>query len=145
MFLTLQTHFEDEWHQAPALELKNDAAGFQDASIVDYDLDYFIRFASVDFAEGNAASDNRALSIRYPVDLENRYTPTWPPFLLDLMPQGHARRKLAGYLGLSEGARGSDLPLLLRSAASGLGNVRIKEAAEAEEQRLHGVPRSNRS
>ncbi len=141
MFLTLQTHFEGEWHQAAALELKNDAAGFQGASIVDYDLDYFIRFASVDFAEGNAASDNRALSIRYPVDLENRYTPTWPPFLLDLMPQGHARRKLADHLGLSEGARSSDLPLLLRSAAGGIGNVRIKEAAEAEKQRLHGVQR----
>jgi serine/threonine-protein kinase HipA len=57
------------------------------------------------------------------------------------MPQGHARRKLADHLGLSEGARSSDLPLLLRSAVGGIGNVRIKEAAEAEKQRLHGVQR----
>ncbi|MBO0145428.1 type II toxin-antitoxin system HipA family toxin [Agrobacterium sp. Ap1] len=141
MLLTLQTHFDNEWHQAATLELKNDAAGFQGASIVDYDLDYFIRFASMDFAAGNAVSDKRALSVRYPVDLENRYSKTWPPFLLDLMPQGHARRKLAEHLGLSEGARGSDLPLLMRSATGGIGNVRIKEAAEAEVQRLEGVQR----
>jgi serine/threonine-protein kinase HipA len=60
---------------------------------------------------------------------------------LDLMPQGHARRKLAEHLGLAEGSRASDLPLLLRSATGGIGNIRIKEAAEAETERLHGVQR----
>ncbi|MNV09865.1 hypothetical protein D3C71_1003710 [compost metagenome] len=57
------------------------------------------------------------------------------------MPQGHARRKLAEHLGLTEGSRASDLPLLLRSATGGIGNIRIKEAAEAETERLRGVER----
>jgi len=42
MRLTLQTHFDGEWHHAATLELKDDSAGFQGASIVDYDLDLLI-------------------------------------------------------------------------------------------------------
>lgn len=97
--------------------------------------------ASVEFAAGKAVRDHRALSVRYPIDLENRYSHSWPPFLLDLMPQGHARRKLADHLGLAEGSRASDLPLLLRSATGGIGNIRIKEAVDAETERLYGVQR----
>ncbi|MGK9086239.1 HipA domain-containing protein [Brucella intermedia] len=141
MRLTLQTHFDDEWHHAATLELKNDAVGYLGASIVDYDLDYFVTVASAEFSAGKTVRDQRALSVRYPVDLENRYSGSWPPFLLDLMPQGHARRKLSGYLGLAEGSRASDLPLLLRSATGGIGNIRIKEAADAEAERLRGVKR----
>ena len=141
MRLTLQTHFYGQWHHAATLELKDDAAGFQGASIVDYDLDYFVTVASAEFAGGKTVRDHRALSVRYPVDLENRYSRSWPPFLLDLMPQGHARRKLAEHLSLAEGSRASDLPLLLRSATGGIGNIRIKEAAEAETERLRGVER----
>ncbi len=141
MRLTLQTHFNGDWHHAATLELQDDAAGFQGASIVDYDLDYFVTVASAEFAAGKTVRDHRALSVRYPVDLENRYSRSWPPFLLDLMPQGHARRKLADHLGLAEGSRASDLPLLLRSATGGIGNIRIKEAAEAETERLRGVER----
>ncbi len=141
MRLTLQTHFNREWHYAATLELKDDDAGFRGASIVDYDLDYFVTMASAEFAAGKTVHDHRALSVRYPVDLENRYSRSWPPFLLDLMPQGHARRKLAEHLGLAEGSRASDLQLLLRSATGGIGNIRIKEAAEAETERLRGVER----
>ncbi|NSL19716.1 type II toxin-antitoxin system HipA family toxin [Agrobacterium tumefaciens] len=141
MRLTLQTHFYGQWHHAATLELKDDAAGYHGASIVDYDLDYFVTVASAEFAGGKTVRDHRALSVRYPVDLENRYSRSWPPFLLDLMPQGHARRKLAEHLSLAEGSRASDLPLLLRSATGGIGNIRIKEAAEAETERLRRVER----
>lgn len=141
MRLTLQTHFDGGWHGAATLELKDGAAGFQGASIIDYDLDYFVSVASAEFAAGKTVRDHHALSVRYPVDLENRYSRSWPPFLLDLMPQGHARRQLAGHLGLPEGSRVSDLPLLLRSATGGIGNIRIKEAADAEAERLRGVER----
>ncbi len=141
MRLTLQINFDGQWHHVATLELKDDAAGFQGASIVDYDLDYFVTVASAEFAAGKTVRDHRALSVRYPVDLENRYSRSWPPFLLDLMPQGHARRKLAEHLSLAEGSRASDLPLLLRSATGGIGNIRVKEAAGAETERLRGVER----
>ncbi|MEZ2223386.1 type II toxin-antitoxin system HipA family toxin [Rhizobium sp. RCC_161_2] len=141
MRLELQIHFDSEWHQAATLEINDDNAGYQGASIVDYDLDYFVAAASQEFALGKAVCDVRALSVRYPVDLENRYSHHWPSFALDLMPQGHARRKLAEHLGIMEAARASDLPLLLRSATGGIGNIRIRQAADAEAERLHGVQR----
>lgn len=141
MRLALQIHFDGEWHQAATLEINDADAGYQGASIVDYDLDYFITVASQEIASGIAVCDLRALSVRYPVDLENRYSRHWPPFLLDLMPQGHARRKLAEHLGLIEAARASDLSLLLRSATGGIGNLRIRQAADAEAERLRGVQR----
>ncbi|MDX0626826.1 type II toxin-antitoxin system HipA family toxin [Sinorhizobium medicae] len=141
MRLKLQSHFDRQWHDVATLELQDEVAGFRGASIVDYDLDYFVAVASAEFAAGKMVRDNRALSIRYPVDLESRYSRSWPPFLLDLMPQGHARRKLADHLGLAEGSRASDLPLLLRSATGGIGNIRIKEAADAETERLRGIQR----
>ena len=141
MRLTLETHFEGEWHYAATLEVQDDATGYQGAAIVDYDLDYFVTAASAEFAAGKTVRDYRALSVRYPVDLENRYSRSWPPFLLDLLPQGHARRKLAEHLGLAEASRASDLPLLLRSATGGIGNIRIKEAADAEAGRLRNVQR----
>ncbi|WP_245267810.1 HipA N-terminal domain-containing protein [Rhizobium sp. 2MFCol3.1] len=119
----------------------NGAAGVQGASIVDYDLDYFVTVASAELSAGRTVQDHRALSVRYPVDLENRYSQSWPPFLLDLMPQGHARRKLTEHFGITEGSRASDLALLLRSATGGIGNLRIKEAADDEAQRLSGVER----
>lgn len=141
MHLTLQTHFCGQWHDAATLELKDGTSGFKGASIVDYDLDYFVTIASAEFAAGKTVRDHRALSVRYPIDLENRYSATWPPFLLDLMPQGHARRKLAEHLGLAEASRVSDLPLLLRAATGGIGNIRIMEAAQAEADRLRDVKR----
>lgn len=141
MRLALQIHFDHEWHQAATLEIDDDDAGYQGASIVGYDLDYFIAAASPEFVSGKAVCDLRALSVRYPVDLESRYSRHWPPFLLDLMPQGHARRKLAEHLGIMEASRASDLSLLLRSATGGIGNIRIRQAAEAEAERLQGVQR----
>jgi len=141
MRVTLQTHFDGAWHGAATLEIEDDAAGFQGVSIIDYNLDYFVTVASAEFSAGRPVRDHRALSVNFPIDLENRYSRSWPPFLLDLMPQGHARRKLAEHLSLAESSRASDLPLLLRSATGGIGNIRIKEAAEAEIERLRGVER----
>ena len=81
MRLKLQTHFDGAWHDAATLDLKDDVAGFRGASIVDYDLDYFLTVASAAFSVGKVVRDHRALSVRYPVDLENRYGRSWPPFL----------------------------------------------------------------
>ncbi|MFK0276329.1 type II toxin-antitoxin system HipA family toxin [Ensifer sp. NPDC090286] len=141
MRLTLEIHFEGKWHEAAAIALEDNEAGYQGASLVDYDLDYFVATAARDFAIGKTVCDHRALSVRFPVDLENRHSNRWPPFLLDLMPQGHARRKLAEHLGLNEVSRSSDYSLLLRAATGGIGNIRIKEAAEAESERLRGLQR----
>ncbi|MBB5577191.1 MULTISPECIES: type II toxin-antitoxin system HipA family toxin [Rhizobium] len=81
------------------------------------------------------------MSVNHPVDLENRYRDTWPPFLLDLMPQGHARRKLAEHLRLDVDARASDVALLLRAGGNPVGNMRVTEAVTDELYRLARVDR----
>jgi serine/threonine-protein kinase HipA len=40
------------------------------------------------------ARDHRALTVRAPVDLATRDLPHWPSFLIDLLPQGSARRRI---------------------------------------------------
>ncbi|WP_158930154.1 hypothetical protein [Acidisphaera sp. S103] len=41
----------------------------------------------------------QALSVAFPISMEWKKQPRWPAFLLDILPQGHARVKLAQVLG----------------------------------------------
>lgn len=141
MDFDIETFFEGEWHHAAALHIKDPGVGYLGEATVAYEPDYFVDHAANDYSRDARTDDFRALSLNYPVDLQSRRTPHWPPFLLDMMPQGHARRKLAAALGLAEQARSSDLALLLRSAGNTIGNLRISQAARSEKERLDGVIR----
>ncbi|HWK52231.1 MAG TPA: HipA domain-containing protein [Steroidobacter sp.] len=77
---------------------------------------------SIDYAVDRLfARDLRAVSIRVPVDLGTRQYSTWPAFLIDLLPQGAARRRLerAARIQLSDWA------VLQRGAINPVGNLRI--------------------
>lgn len=141
MRLTIETFWRGEWHSSASITILDEARGVAGPSIVEYDIDYFMHCAAADRLKSDIL-DARALSVNYPVDLENRYRETWPPFLLDLMPQGHARRKLADHMKLEVDARASDIPLLLRAGGNPIGNLRIAEAAAAERDRLSGIRRA---
>jgi serine/threonine-protein kinase HipA len=136
MLVTFQIHHGGQWHDAGEIEFEQPQFGYEGPSIVSYDLDYFTDFGALDYAHDNAVVDHRAVTVMHPIDLENRHSKKWPAFLLDLMPQGHARTKLAKHLNIDPDARSSDIPLLMRAAGSTIGNIRIKEAAEAETRRL---------
>lgn len=76
----------------------------------------------VDYAvEQLFARDLRALSTRLPVDMGTRTYSTWPAFLIDLLPQGAARRRLERAAGVQL----SDWAVLQRGAINPVGNVRI--------------------
>ena len=141
MQLTFETYWQGEWHVSAVGRIMDDSLGYKGPSDVEYELDYFIDKAAIDFHDEESVRDVRAPSVNYPVSLAGYYSQTGPPFMLDLMPQGHARRKLADYMRIGVDARESDLPLLLRTGGNPIGNIRIKEAAEAEEQRLAAVRR----
>ncbi|MFS8056375.1 HipA domain-containing protein [Rhizobium sp. BR 317] len=140
MQLGIETFLEGNWHQSGFITIKDKSLGFRGPSIVEYDIDYFMNFAAVARLE-KQVTDARAMSVNHPVDLENRYRDTWPPFLLDLMPQGHARRKLAEHLRLDVDARASDVALLLRAGGNPVGNMRVTEAVTDELYRLARVDR----
>jgi serine/threonine-protein kinase HipA len=142
MKLTIETFWDGQWRESANLMLRQPESGHRSPSDIEYDLDYFVKVAAADRAAKGKVRDARAVSVRCPVDLESRHLETWPPFLLDLMPQGHARRKLVEHLHLKPDAPETDLPLLMRAAGNSIGNHRIREAAVAETERLAGVVRS---
>ncbi|NBJ13759.1 type II toxin-antitoxin system HipA family toxin [Microvirga arsenatis] len=141
MDLTLQLYHEGAWHNAGVLTLGEPERGHQGATRFAYDPDYFYEHGAIALAEDRPVVDARAVSVRFPVDLADRSEPTWPAFLLDLLPQGHARLKLSEAMGLDPNAIATEVPLLLRGAGAPIGNMRIKEAHEQEAERIANLPR----
>jgi len=135
--LTIQIHHGGCWHDAAVLDIKIPDRGIASACTLDYETDYFIENGSGELAAGQAVRDWRALSVATPIDLEFRRFSNWPPFLLDLLPQGHARRRLATELGFGNADDPAvEYPLLLRGGGCPIGNLRIKEAWKAEQERV---------
>src|SRR5258705_9033226 len=142
MELTLQLFFEQQWKDAAVLTLNAPNLGYKGATSFGYEMQYFVDVGSIPFSDGKPVRDARALSVVIPVDLEDRHRATWPPFLLDLLPQGLQRERIAVHLKLDPHARSSDVKLLLHGAGSPVGNMRIKEARAEELLRVAAMPRN---
>lgn len=67
------------------------------------------------------SSDYRALSVRLPVDFGDRAFQAWPAFLIDLLPQGAARRRVERIAGTAL----TEWQLLMRGAFNPVGNLRV--------------------
>lgn len=137
--VTLQVHVAGAWRDAATVTFLEPAQGIAGATRFAYDDDYFFEQASEELVDGRPAVDRRAVSVRMPVDLRTHRLDGWPAFLLDLMPQGYARERLAREIGLRPDTAAVELPLLLRAGGSPIGNLRIREAWEEERKRLDGV------
>ncbi|WP_158258404.1 HipA N-terminal domain-containing protein [Rhodopila globiformis] len=86
-------------------------SGHNDASTFDYDMQYCLQH---DPAMAGNVIGATALSVRLPLSLEWQKFSHWPPFLLDVLPQGHARQRLAKAMNLNPDSSACELPLLLR-------------------------------
>ena len=139
--ITIQTHLEVDghrrWVDAAVVEIAGDAAaGHRAASVLSYEISYWAEIAA---GLDEPPVDLSAVSCHAPVDLAILRQPRWPSFLLDMMPQGVARKTLADRLGLDADKLQVELPLLLHAGGSPVGNVRIREAWEAEQDRIKGM------
>lgn len=137
--LTIQIHHGGAWRDAGAVEFADRGAGIASATTVCYDIGYFFEYGSEALHEGFPVVDARAVSVNNPVDMVDRRFGHWPPFLLDMLPQGHARRRLAEKLGKRPDDERIAFDLLLLGAGCPIGNLRVKEAWEAEQERLKGA------
>jgi serine/threonine-protein kinase HipA len=87
-------------------------------------LTYEANYAYAYFFRNDAA----ALSVNHIVDLSIINNPTWPAFLIDLLPQGYGRKELLNQLHRDENAGpAADWDLLCAGAGNPIGNVRVKE------------------
>ena len=119
---TLQIFIGDAWCDAAALDLTGDPSHGVDAATY---LIYLPGYAIAQWKRSDAA----ALSVNVPVDLISYVAQGWPPFLVDLLPQGHGRVELLKQLGRAEAAGPvADWELLCAGAGNPIGNVRVKEA-----------------
>jgi serine/threonine-protein kinase HipA len=131
--ITLEVHVDGRWQVAATVE---PGPGHRDASTFDYDMQYCWQH---DPEMIGSVIGNTALSVRLPLSLEWQKLSHWPAFLLDLLPQGHARQRLAKALNLNPDSSACELPLLLRAGGGPIGNIRVREAWEAEQVRLANV------
>lgn len=136
--LTIQAFVDGGWSDAVVVTFEAPDAGIHGPTRMVYDDGYFFDKAVIDFAE-RTVIDRRAVSVKCPVNLESTFRKSWPAWLLDLMPQGAARRRLAESLEQPAADPAIELQLLKLAGGGPIGNLRIKEAWQAERRRLAGV------
>lgn len=117
--MDLDIHLNGAWRRAATVTLRDPTQASRRGGIhLRYEPDYAIEHLD--------AFDHRALTVRAPVDLGLKALPHWPSFLIDLLPQGAARRRLERLAssGLTEWA------LLERGAINPVGNLRVRPREE---------------
>lgn len=121
---TLQIFLENAWRDAAALDLTgNQVQGVAAPTYLIYLPDYAIQHWG--------RKDAAALSVNIPVELLDYKNQHWPPFLVDLLPQGYGRAELLRQLERADNAGpAADWVLLCAGAGNPIGNVRVKEAHE---------------
>lgn len=125
--MTLQVFVAGDWHDAMGLEFLEPQKGFKGACKFAYKSGYL-----VENLEDLQLPFSKAVSARYPLDWEINFLKAAPAFLHDIAPAGAAKRFLMARVGRKKPDDvDSDLFLLGHSTPAPIGNMRIKESAEA--------------
>jgi serine/threonine-protein kinase HipA len=122
--ITVQRFYASRWIDVASVEIKAlPERGIATPTASAYTLDYAI--------DNLERRDAAALSWTFPVQLDIFSRQRWPPFLVDLLPQGYGRAELLRQLELPEPSGANvEWPLLLAGAGNPIGNLRIREARE---------------
>ena len=120
---TIQLHVCGQWHDVGSVSLLGPAAhGWRAKTYAGYDIAWAMEHAG--------KRDAHAFSCQFRVGLEPLELLHWPPFLIDMLPQGFGREELVHRLKLADPlAVPGDWHLLLAGAGNSIGNLRVKEAA----------------
>jgi len=123
--MELDIHLQGRWHPCASLDLLDEKEQSRLGRVcLQYEAEYAV--------EHLGAADYRALTVRAPVDLGTRDLEHWPSFLIDLIPQGAARKRVER---ANSGAL-SDWALLGLGAINPVGNLRARPR-ESRLQRKH--------
>lgn len=128
--LTLQIFTAGKWQDAMILSFDDPEKGFESRCSFGYETAYL-----AENIEAMGSPFSRAVSALYPLDWDGHRSKT-PAFVHDIAPAGAAKRFLLERLGREKPANiSADLYLLGRSTPAPIGNMRIKESAEAVDER----------
>ncbi len=122
--IDLELFTDGAWQRVGVVKVEDPRGGVRSRGSFEYDFDYLDRFQ-----HALGRRDSYAVSCRYPVGYEPFEENTWPPFLLDIIPSGAARKHWEGRLRLPN-TESSDWSVL-RAAAHPPGNVRVADALDA--------------
>jgi serine/threonine-protein kinase HipA len=129
MECTIEIFLDGRWRKAaqfvPHTESLN--KGYRCGGRFSYSVQYAGEY--LEYAQASVAC-------RFPVNFEFYHLDTWPPFLLDILPSGAARRDWLGRLHLSDGFA-ADWELLIKGAGNPIGNIRIMEASTSPAEGSH--------
>lgn len=128
---SIEVYVSGGFQAAATVELVGQRGDHDAPTYFEYDIDYAVTALH--------ARDHRAVSVRYPVSFDRvAQAPRFPAFLMDLMPQGEARRQVVGRLR-AKGRPTSDWEVLLAGARNPVGNLRVSEAVTPSEESERGV------
>lgn len=125
--LTVQIWYDGQWHNAAYIQVTDTDAGVTGTMSITYQLSYVL--------ENFDHKGSRAISARYPVEAPTEIHETrWPAFIDDIIPSGHARRRLVERFNLGRlTERQQDFELLKKHTVAPIGNLRIRESVPEEQ------------
>jgi serine/threonine-protein kinase HipA len=134
--LTVQVYWNYQWHDAGTVRFPNTETGLTGDMTFTYNGKYVNAVTTA--KEGLSFKDERAIGHNIPGHLMKAY-PREPvaPVLRDIIPQGAGRRYLLRHWDLTRDPGSSiDFKLLSEGCIASIGNLRIKEAANAFEAQV---------
>jgi serine/threonine-protein kinase HipA len=134
--LTVQVYWDHKWHDAGTVRLPNPKAGLTGVMAFTYNGQYVNVVTTA--KEGLSFKDERAIGHNVPGHLMKGYPrEALAPVLRDIIPQGAGRRYLLRHWDVTGDPGPSvDFKLLSEGCIAPIGNLRIKEAAEAFESQV---------
>jgi len=134
--LTVQVHVNESWQDAGTIKLLDSPSlGLKARTKFTYDIDY-----AVEHLEERGQS---AASLGLPVRITDQSFPGWPPFLLDLFPEGAALKYIEKIYQL-EINEANYWNVLNKVVVAPPGNVRLRPNQLAETNSKHkGFPRED--
>lgn len=124
--LTLQTHWDGQWHDTATLILHEPEKGLTGRCSVNYQPSYVL-----DNIEHLDSVFSRSVSAMVPLSWESVQYPISPAFIFDIAPAGAAKRALLRHIGISkQPGRSRDAILLETCTAAPVGHLRILESVD---------------
>jgi serine/threonine-protein kinase HipA len=139
MSLTLQIHWDNQWHDAGIVEFPYESDGLLGKPTFSYDIEYVLAALEQggDY-DREDLNNKKAVGVNLPCILGGDFMEgEIAPVLRDIIPQGAGRRALVKQLGYSrDQEQAIDVRLLTEGCIGPIGNLRIKEAAKTFEREV---------